>query len=288
MSEPSANAVSPSGGLLAREARALASACTFLTRLPAWRFVAHDTGDLPRSAAYFPLIGALVGGVGATVLAAGLIWWTPLVAATLSTIATVRFTGAFHEDALADSLDGFGGGWDREQVLAIMKDSRVGSYALVGMCLALLLKCATLTEVATTGAVHWSGMPLVARVLVAAHAMGRCASVWLIAVLPYVRPASATPDKRESAGRPFVNGVSRWRVLFATIATLVIGAACLGQSLLVVMLVAVVGTILAGRYFRRRIGGITGDALGAVNQVVEVLVYLTITALPTTMESVAP
>jgi cobalamin synthase len=134
---------------MSRELRAFSAACTFMTRIPAWRVVAHDVTDLPASAAYFPLVGLIVGSAGAAVWWVGSWFWTPWIAVLLSMAATIRLTGAFHEDALADSLDGFGGGWTREQVLHIMKDSRVGSYALVGMCVALVLKAALLVELAT-------------------------------------------------------------------------------------------------------------------------------------------
>lgn len=115
-----------------RELRAFSAACTFMTRIPTWRVVAHDVADLPAAAAYFPLVGLIVGGVGAAVWWVSAWLWSPWIAVLLSMVVTIRLTGAFHEDALADSLDGFGGGWTRDQVLHIMKDSRVGSYALVG------------------------------------------------------------------------------------------------------------------------------------------------------------
>jgi adenosylcobinamide-GDP ribazoletransferase len=247
----------------------VAAAFTFMTRIPAGRWIAHDLADLPRSAAWFPLVGTIVGAVGAAVFLLSHHWWSPLVAALLSTVATVRLTGAFHEDALADSLDGFGGGWTTEQVLTIMKDSRVGSYALVGMILAVSLKCVLLADL---GVLHAPAA------LLAAHTLGRCASVWLIAALPYVRPA--TSDERPSAGRPFIDGVHRGRIVVATIMASVIAVLCLGAAGLMAITVALLLTVVSGRYFRRRIGGITGDALGAVNQLVELGVYLMLAAAP--------
>lgn len=251
------------------ERRAVAAAFTFMTRIPAGRWIVHDLSDLPRSAAWFPLVGIVVGAIGAGVFLLGHQWWSPLVAALLSTAATVRLTGAFHEDALADSLDGFGGGWTAEQVLTIMKDSRVGSYALVGMILAVVLKCVLLADL---------GVARAPMALLAAHTLGRCASVWLIGVLPYVR--AATPGERSSAGRPFVDGVHRGRVFTATVMTVITAVVCLGIAGLIAVAVALLLTAASGRYFRRRIGGITGDALGAVNQLVELGVYLMLAAAP--------
>ena len=130
------------------EWRAFVAALTFLTRIPAYPLAAHDASDLPASSAYFPIVGLVVAAVGGLAyFGAALLWPAPL-AVVLSVASTVWVTGAFHEDAAADSFDGFGGGWSREQVLAIMKDSRVGSYALVGVTLLLFAKIASLSTIA--------------------------------------------------------------------------------------------------------------------------------------------
>jgi adenosylcobinamide-GDP ribazoletransferase len=202
------------------------------------------------------------------------------VAVLLSMGATIRLTGAFHEDALADSLDGFGGGWTREQVLHIMKDSRVGSYALVGMCVALMLKAALITELATVTTLPATGFtgrwPVVVPAMLAAHVLARGSSVALIGALPYVR--SHDELARVSAGRPFVAGVTRFRVILAVLSAVVLSVVLLGGAAWTVLLAAAAATALAARYFRARIGGITGDALGAANQVVELVVYLALSA----------
>lgn len=248
------------------QGRALAAAFTFMTRVPLGSLASHDPADLPASAVYFPVVGLVVGLIGAGVYVAALRLWTPAIAVLLSMCATVLTTGAFHEDALADAFDGFGGGWSREQVLAIMKDSRVGSYALVGVTMVLGLKFATLLAIAGSPAI---GVP---RALVAGHVLGRWSSLLLIRALPYVRPAS--DGERPSAGRPFVGGVTNVRLVVASIIALVALNLAVGWAALVPLVVSVAITALAGRYFARRIGGITGDALGAANQIVELCVYL--------------
>jgi len=254
-----------------REARALSAAFTFLTRLPLGALASHDPADLPRSAAYFPVVGAVVGAIGAVVLVLGLRLWMPMIAVLLSVCATVWVTGAFHEDALADSLDGFGGGWSRDQVLAIMKDSRVGSYALIGMILVVAVKVAALTSIAqTTDALH------AAAGLVAAHTLGRWSSLPLIRAYPYVR--QSMDGDRASAGRPFVASVTTARIVAGTVLTIAIVGVSLAHRAWIAGLVSVIVTWIAGRYFARRIGGITGDALGAANQAVEVCVYLALAA----------
>lgn len=257
---------------LREQGRAFAAAITFMTRIPLGRFASHDPADLPASATYFPAVGFIVALAGALVFAsASLIWSTP-VAVLLSMCATVLVTGAFHEDALADALDGFGGGSTPERVLAIMKDSRVGSYALVGVALALGVKAAALMDVASRD--RAAG---ILRALIAGHVLGRWSSVPLVWHYPYVRPASDA--ERPSAGRPFVASVTAERLAAATMIAVVLVVLAVGAlDGLVVMVVALGVTALAGSYFRRRIGGITGDALGAANQIVELSVYLALAA----------
>ena len=253
------------------ELRAIAAAFTFMTRFPLGRLASHNETDLRRSAAYFPLVGVAVGGLGAAVYTIGNAMWPASVSVLLSMIATVLATGAFHEDALADTLDGFGGGRTAERVLEIMKDSRVGSYALVGVSLVLATKFAALSAIAA------SGPSQVARALIAAHVLGRWSSVPLMMKYSYVRPA--TTNQRPSAGGPFFEKLTIARALTATAiaAAAVIGAlgsvGALGASIPATCLL-----IAAGMWFQRRIGGITGDTLGAANQLVELSAYLSILA----------
>jgi adenosylcobinamide-GDP ribazoletransferase len=251
--------------------RACAAAFTFLTRIPAGGLVAHDLDDLPAASIYFPIVGLVVGGAAAAVFAFAALLWPPALAVILSVAFTVWVTGAFHEDALADSLDGFGGGWDKTQVLAIMKDSRVGSYALVGVLLVLAAKIAALYGIFDVGATM-----AVSRALVAGHVLGRWSSVVLIATQQYVRAPAA--NEKPAAGRPFVGTVTGSRVGIATVLAFLIVALALGRASLAVVAVSAGVIWLAGRYFDRRIGGITGDALGAANQLVELAVYLTLAA----------
>jgi adenosylcobinamide-GDP ribazoletransferase len=253
------------------QGRALAAAFTFMTRVPLGKLASHDPADLPASAVYFPVVGLAVGLIGAGAYALASLLWPASLAIVLSMCATALVTGAFHEDALADSFDGFGGGWSRDQVLAIMKDSRVGSYALVGVTLTLATKFAALHTLAASAASVG-----VARALVAGHVLGRWSSLLLIRQYAYVRPATDTD--RPSAGRPFVAGVTLGRLIAATLITLVILNLTVGWRALPPLIVAVLVTAGAGWYFRRRIGGITGDALGAATQIVEVCVYLALAA----------
>jgi adenosylcobinamide-GDP ribazoletransferase len=183
----------------------------------------------------------------------------------LSTAATVRLTGAFHEDALADACDGLGGGWERAQVLAIMKDSRIGSYGTVGLVLTLLAKVAALAMLGGADVVA------AARALVVGHVLGRWSSLPLIWALPYVSETGAR-------SRAFAASVTGPRLAAGTAMAIVVTAtvlAPLGVAAIAATLACAASvTLTGGRYFRRRLGGMTGDCLGAANQFVELATYL--------------
>lgn len=269
-------AVTERNSRLRDEWRACIAAFTFLTRIPVYRLASHDATDLPAASAYFPLVGLVVASVATlSYLAAGTLWPAP-VAVVLSVASTVWVTGAFHEDAAADSFDAFGGGWTREQVLAIMKDSRVGSYALVGVVLLLAAKLATLSTIALAAGSPRAAAESILRASIAAHVLGRWSGLPLIWLQPYARLNDEAG--RPSAGKPFVSGISGTRVLVATLMSFVLVAAAVGWKAPVAIGVALVVLAVGGRYARRRIGGITGDVLGAINQFVEVAIYLVLAA----------
>jgi adenosylcobinamide-GDP ribazoletransferase len=263
--------------MFAREIRLFFTAWMFFTRIPlparlgAW--VGYSPELLNGAARYYPLVGLGVGGVGALVFAGGMELFTPLVAVVLSMAATVLFTGAFHEDGFADVCDGFGGGYTPERVMEIMKDSRIGAFGAIGMVLMLLLKFSTLVGLAESGDTE-----MTAWMMVIGHTLSRAMPVVLIRWLAYVRPG---PDAK---AKPLAEFVS-WNGL---IAALVFGMLpllvlldlfdnawlfCLG------LIPVLLATLLMGLWFRRRIGGYTGDCLGATQQVAEVVFYLFVVAL---------
>ena len=234
------------------------AAFTFLTRLPLpGGFI--DAEALARAPVWFPVVGTIVGGAGGlTLIVTGRIW-PPLIAAVLSLAATALLTGALHEDGLADAADGFGGGGTREQVLEIMKDSRIGSYGAVALMLVLTGRIGCLAAMAPLEG---------ARALIGAHVLARWSSLPLMGLLPYARA--------QGSGKPFAGAVTRPRLLGGTVLAALLVAAALGWRGLTAVLVAGGVTAIAGWYFRRRLGGITGDCLGATNQLVELATYLTV------------
>lgn len=239
--------------MIRREARLLLLAVQFLTRLPVPASVGHGPGQLDQAMRYLPLVGIGVGLGGAAVLALAGAGLPRPASALLSVAATLLLTGALHEDGLADTLDGLLGGATREDALRIMRDSRLGTFGTAGLAVALGLKVAAL-----------SALPAAGTALVAGHAGSRFFVVCVLARLPYARA-----EGKAAA----VGGVGA--------AELAVAGCCGVLPLLLLGSRAAPALLLAAglawgmaRWFRRRLGGYTGDGLGAVQQVTELAILL--------------
>lgn len=237
--------------------RAARAAFTFLTVVPVGGFPFSDA-TWRWAAAWFPLVGAFVGALGAGVfvlLEPASTW----VAAVAAVVSTIMVTGAFHEDGLADSADALGGAFDRERLFVILKDSRIGTYGALALTSSVAFRVSALAELG-------SGAPFA---LILVHSMARTTPVWMMASIPYVT------SRDTSKSRPVIR-TGRGQAVFATVLALAVAAYFVASGWISpgaagggIALLAVVG-LLAGRYFVRRAGGITGDFLGATEQVNEV------------------
>lgn len=238
----------------------------FFSRLPVPGWVEFSPDKLGRAARFLPLVGWLIAVIGAAVFWLAVQVLPVELAVVLSMAATIRATGAFHEDGWADTCDGLGGGWTREQVLQIMKDSRIGSYGAIGLVLMLLAKYLVLSALGAD-----EDYPLLAALLVA-HPLSRLAAVSIMALLDYARsddsaksaPVARRPDAGE-LGIATLAGVLPLLLLPAAAALTALG-------------LAAVVVVMALRTFARRLGGYTGDTLGAVQQLSEIAIYLGILA----------
>ncbi|MEM8869788.1 MAG: adenosylcobinamide-GDP ribazoletransferase [Pseudomonadota bacterium] len=241
----------------------LAHAVQFLTRMPVPSLVPHQEDLLGRAARYFPIVGAFVGLIATLpwVLAhlAGL---PPLVCAGLSLSLAIYVTGGLHEDGLADCADGLGGGATRARALEIMRDSRIGTYGALALVLSLILRVSALASLPV-----WAG----AAALIVVLAVGRMAIVYTLLLFPYARPEGLASGAARAEG-----GVT------ALVAT-AIGAGlalALGH-------VAGAAALLAGAgvwawfswRLMRRLGGYTGDGLGATEQLVQIAALLAMAAV---------
>jgi adenosylcobinamide-GDP ribazoletransferase len=242
------------GGLLTD----LAVAIAFYTRLPLRPGGPVDGAAVARASWCAPLVGALVGAL------AGLAYWTawrlnlpPVVCATLAVAAGMLLTGCLHEDGLADTADGLGGE-TRERALDIMRDGRIGVFGAGALVICLALRIGAIADLPRAALVAWA--------LVGAHAMARAV---LPAVMRLVPPARAD-GLSATAGAP-----SRERALVAAALGIVLLWIALGfKSALIALVLVLIGAAVTAWIARRKIGGQTGDVLGAVEQVGETLVLL--------------
>jgi len=231
------------------------------------RWVGYQAAWLQQCARWFPAVGTLVGLVSALVLWAALKLWPPAVAVGLSMAASIWLTGGFHEDGWADTCDGLGGAVSREKALAIMKDSRIGSYGALGLLLMLGLKAATLTALTANG--------LALAGLVFAHTASRAAPVVLMRLLPYAG------DIEHAKAKPLATQAGADTLALALGWTLVTGLALLPLLQLGAALLALAAIVLwMRRWLKRRLGGYTGDNLGACQQLSELAVLLVLAAAP--------
>ncbi len=230
----------------ARSLRAAAAAITFLTRVPVGR-LALDADDVARGAALFPLVGAGIGAaVGATV--AGLdTELTVLLAAAVAVALEALLTGAIHLDALADTADGLGAG-TRERALEVMRDPAVGSFGATALVLDLLVKVSALVAVAADSRAILA--------VVAAFALGRAAPLVLALALPYARPGSGS-------GLVLTERAARASLAVGIVLAVGISVAALGLRGLALPAGAGLACLAVGVVTRRRLGGVTGDVLGA-------------------------
>ena len=236
--------------------REFAAAVQFMTRIPMPAF-RYEPELVLRGAKFYPLVGALVA------LGAIAVQWClrPHLPATITAVLVLAYlvviTGGFHEDGLADVADALGGGWTRERILEIMKDSRIGSFGALAIVLSLLARWGLL-----------AAMP-VARLpwyLLAAHVLCRWTTLPLGTFMNSARS--------DGLGARLAHKIPLGSALIGTVfAFVIVGWALRMQAVIAIAAVSVV-TLLSGCYYRSKIGGITGDCFGATNQLAEIAIYL--------------
>ncbi|BDS11188.1 adenosylcobinamide-GDP ribazoletransferase [Aureispira anguillae] len=254
--------------MLKKEWNYFLTALLFFTRIPVPKTYQYQESYSKRSPKYLSLVGWLVGSFTAAILYMSLLLFPPSIAVILSMIASVLLTGAFHEDGFADVCDGFGGGWGKENILRIMKDSTVGAYALIGMSLLLLLKFSLLVELTKVD----DHLAVVS--LVGAHTTSRFIALSLMYTHPYVRNIENS-KVHTVTNQPFLGSDLCYSFLFVVPIFLLARF----PIMLFAFLVSFLSRMGLGYYFKKQIGGYTGDCLGAVQQVTEVCFYLSILAL---------
>jgi adenosylcobinamide-GDP ribazoletransferase len=230
--------------------RAAVAALAFLTRIPVGRWVAVDGGDVARGAVLFPLVGAGIGALVGVVVLGLDARLTVLLAAALAVAVEALLTGAIHLDAVADGADALGAP-TRERALEIMREPTIGAFGATALVLAVAVKVAALAAVAT------GPDPLLA--VAAAYGLGRTAPLVLGWALPYARPEGGS-------GAVFTGGVGEVSRALGAGLGVGLAVAVLGSRGIVLVVAAALALTVVGFVAQRRLGGVTGDVLGAATE----------------------
>ncbi|MEM7586246.1 MAG: adenosylcobinamide-GDP ribazoletransferase [Acidobacteriota bacterium] len=245
--------------------RALRVSVQFLTRVPVpGGDQPATTQDLRRAALFFPLVGTLIGLVTASAVWGAAILWPAWLAAVIGLAVEARLTGGFHEDAVADFFDAFGGGWTRDDVLRILKDSRIGSFGALALILAILMRIGAIATVAPLGA------PLLFAALAASAGLGRWVILIQMALLP---PPTGQSSLARDIGQQLGLRDVAIGALWALPGTVALCWLAPFQGLLALIFLVVL-TLVFHRTLKRRLGGATGDCLGCLCYLAQIAVLL--------------
>ncbi len=256
------------------------TAVMFLTRIQVPPNIDHNPEYLQRSSKYFPLVGWIVGGISIMTYLVTARFFSENIAIVASMIASILTTGAFHEDGFADTCDAFGGGWTKEKILMIMKDSRLGTYGVVGILFMLASKFLLLQELPkfTPPSITETINPLLSYkifigIVLGAHSVSRLMAVTVIQQYDYVTDEDVSKSK-PLASKKLSLSEFLLAVLFALLPFVL-----LPLNFLLITIPAIIARFYLAAYFKKWIGGYTGDCLGAVQQVTEIIIYLSALAI---------
>lgn len=250
-------------GKLKNEWFAFWTAIMFFTRIPVPFSLPYSSTLMNQSQKYFSYVGLIVGGINIGLLYIFSMLFDIPLAILLTMASSVLLTGAFHEDGFADVCDSFGGGYSKEKILTIMKDSRLGAYGTIGMILLLGIKFAALFSISGQGLVF------LFQTILLAHVVSRFVSGTMIYTHEYVA------DIDVSKSKPLANKRLSYSALFVAFLPTAILFSLFSPVFLWMFPFAYISKMYLGAYFKKHIGGYTGDCLGTVQQVAEIVCYLT-------------
>lgn len=240
-----------------------ATALMFFTRIPVPFKIPYSNEIMNQSQKYFSWVGLLVGLMNAVVLYGSFQLFNLEIAIVLMMISNVLLTGAFHEDGFTDVCDSFGGGYGKERIMTIMKDSRVGAYGAIGIILLFALKFLSIKELGNLDLMKTLA------IIVVAHTSSRFIAGTMIYTHKYVT------DIDSSKSKPLANKALDGKSLFISFIAVLLAFSLIPDiRLILAFILAYLGKVYLGWYFKKHIGGYTGDCLGTVQQVCEVLFYL--------------
>ncbi len=241
---------------LRSEFETFVGAIRFFTRLSVPGPFGHGSLSLEKAIRYYPAAGLIIGAVAALAFSLCALFWPKTLAVLAAISATIIVTGAIHEDGWSDMVDGFGGGWSKERILDIMRDSCVGSFGATALVVMLLTRFVTLIEIDAA---------LIPLTLIAGHALSRLCATVVLASLDYARD--------DGKAKAFSNRMGSGELVFATLTAALPLFFFAPQQLIPALLLAAVATLWLARLFKRQIGGYTGDCIGAVQQLSEIAFY---------------
>ena len=246
------------------------TALMFFTRIPCPKWVGYSDKNLEKSTKYFPLIGVIVSVIAIVVFFISQLFLPISISVLLSMLSGILTTGAFHEDGLADVCDGFGGGWSKDKILEIMKDSRIGTYGVVGLVFVLLSKYMLSVELSEMSIYYFCS------VILLGHTLSRLNATTMILAFGYARDDASSKTKPLAKKLTFPN----YMVAFIFgVTPLIVFSILWSYYIIFVLFPLVLIMVYLGRYFKKWIGGFTGDCLGTVQQVSEIIVYVYMVAL---------
>lgn len=244
--------------MLKKELNIICSAFLFFTRIRFPFNVPYNRDNLGLVITYFPFIGLFIGAISGLSIKILLLLHLPkLIAIILVLLIILLLTGALHEDGFADVLDGFGGAYTKERILEIMQDSSIGTYGSLGLIFLLLFKISVIFYIPNV---------LLPVVFVATHALSRWGIVFITYFWQYARPTG------KSKSRDMVKKLSIQRILIASITAILPLFFFSNPLVFILILIVPLISLLSGSYYAKRIGGYTGDCLGATQQILELFI----------------
>jgi len=242
-----------------KQLRILFTSVMFYTRIPVPRRTGFSKENLNKATGYFPFVGIMVGAIGGTIYWAAQHILPVSVSVLLCMITTILITGAFHEDAISDFCDGFGGGYSQEQILNIMKDSRIGTYGAIGLIMVLLSRYVLLSNIETAKFLA---------VIIAGNALSRLNAVFVIFSSEYVR------NDETSKSKPVGEKHGIFTLMLAIVFGLIPMIFIPFISTIIIISALIVTFLVFRWYIIKILGGYTGDVLGAIQQISELVFYL--------------
>lgn len=265
--------------MIKKELYTFLAALLFYTRVSFIKSCKVTKEHFLKSSKYFPFVGWFVGGISAVIYFGSSTVLPNSVAILICMLTSILITGALHEDGLADVCDGFGGGWNKERILSIMKDSQIGTYGVVGLLFAFLFKFILLYEIFSSHSHYpiinnsFSSIIYPLLILITAHSLSRFISISFMFTHDYVRLEAESKAK-------YVTQKMKLTTLLISTVFGIFPLIFFDVSIFLVLIPMLIIKWLLGRYFTKWIGGYTGDCLGATQQICEIIFYLFILIRP--------